>query len=170
MINECVVQRFQHDFKRHQQAKNEVTAQFQEKGYVVTKPEDVNKDDGTAIGPSSKYNYFPHSVKEAGAETQWNQPAPFNPMEENHMWISNFKNAITDQENKPRARDLSFDGWLRAKFGTSKVDKAVKKMLFVEWMIDSYSHGTETTEEDDNPYNRSFQKFNLNSKGRSCNL
>lgn len=60
-----------------------------------------------------------------------------------------------------KGRHVSFDEWLKERFDTTKVDKETRLKVFVEWMIESYSDESKTHDEDDDPYDRSFEKFKI---------
>ncbi|PWA54733.1 DNA-binding pseudobarrel domain-containing protein [Artemisia annua] len=56
-------------------------------------------------------------------------------------------------------RDYSFDDWLKRRFGTTNIEKETRLKVFVERMMDSYSEEANRSEEQDDPFGRSFEKF-----------
>ncbi|PWA47879.1 hypothetical protein CTI12_AA489690 [Artemisia annua] len=72
-----------------------------------------------------------------------------------------FKINCTDPKKRPKGRDYSFNEWITKRFGTTNIEKKTRLKVFVEWMIDSYSDKSDESEEYDDHFERSFERFKL---------
>ncbi|PWA51574.1 hypothetical protein CTI12_AA462040 [Artemisia annua] len=72
-----------------------------------------------------------------------------------------FKINCTDLGKRPKGRDYSSNEWITKRFGTTNIEKKTRLKAFVEWMIDSYSDKSDESEEYDDPFGRSFERFKL---------
>ncbi|PWA48695.1 zinc finger, CCHC-type, Retrotransposon gag domain protein [Artemisia annua] len=116
----------------------------------------IEKDVAINIGEKDSIKAFVNNVRQRSKNSSFSNPC---------MIDKYFKKKNSIQDEKLQEHNLSLDEWIRRSYGTTKINKQAKIKAFVDWMVDSSLDDKGPPDQDNDPYNRSFERFKKEFEG-----